>query len=271
VRQRAVWRLEDGRGVLVGYRIFAGPDGKEILLTCSGIVVVLPRKSYPQTTTPYIFLEMLLAVRHRLPILLLCEQGIKLKLERGTGELVLIFGSPGDDSGAIVTADQVSKPSFQVSQLQRVHTVICPVSPLLGEPIFLPHVPRDSVELSSIISSRVEEFVGSFRQPERNAYVFLIMPYAKEWERLVVANAVYQETGLACHNASDAWGGAPFTREEIIQQIRDAWLVMADLSGLSRACVFETGVAIGSGRATFVITKTPHQSSHSASATKYRR
>jgi hypothetical protein len=28
-RQRAVWRLEDGRAVLVGYRIFAGPDGKE--------------------------------------------------------------------------------------------------------------------------------------------------------------------------------------------------------------------------------------------------
>jgi transposase len=28
-RQRAVWRLENGRAVLVGYRIFAGPDGKE--------------------------------------------------------------------------------------------------------------------------------------------------------------------------------------------------------------------------------------------------
>ena len=28
-RERAVWRLEDGRAVLVGYRIFVGPDGKE--------------------------------------------------------------------------------------------------------------------------------------------------------------------------------------------------------------------------------------------------
>jgi transposase len=28
-RERAVWRLEDGRAVLVGYCIFAGPDGKE--------------------------------------------------------------------------------------------------------------------------------------------------------------------------------------------------------------------------------------------------
>jgi regulator of replication initiation timing len=28
-RQRAVWRLEDGRAVLVGYHIYAGPDGQE--------------------------------------------------------------------------------------------------------------------------------------------------------------------------------------------------------------------------------------------------
>jgi transposase len=29
VRERAVWRLVDGRAVLIGYRIFAGPGGKE--------------------------------------------------------------------------------------------------------------------------------------------------------------------------------------------------------------------------------------------------
>ena len=29
VRQRAIWRLENGRAVLVGYGIFAGPDGQE--------------------------------------------------------------------------------------------------------------------------------------------------------------------------------------------------------------------------------------------------
>ena len=29
VRERAVWRLIDGQAVRVGYRIFAGPDGKE--------------------------------------------------------------------------------------------------------------------------------------------------------------------------------------------------------------------------------------------------
>jgi hypothetical protein len=29
VRERAVWRLEEGRAVLVGYRVFCGPDGRE--------------------------------------------------------------------------------------------------------------------------------------------------------------------------------------------------------------------------------------------------
>jgi hypothetical protein len=29
VRERAVWRLEDGKAVLIGYRIFAGPGGDE--------------------------------------------------------------------------------------------------------------------------------------------------------------------------------------------------------------------------------------------------
>jgi transposase len=29
VRERAVWRIEDGKAARVGYRIFAGPDGKE--------------------------------------------------------------------------------------------------------------------------------------------------------------------------------------------------------------------------------------------------
>jgi hypothetical protein len=29
VRELAVWQIEDGKAVRVGYRIFAGPDGKE--------------------------------------------------------------------------------------------------------------------------------------------------------------------------------------------------------------------------------------------------
>lgn len=46
VRERAVWRLEDGRAVLVGYRIFAGPGGQEpripgVTLRCEYSIEIL--------------------------------------------------------------------------------------------------------------------------------------------------------------------------------------------------------------------------------------
>jgi transposase len=41
VRERAVWRLEDGKAILVGYRIFAGPGGNE-----GRIAGVTPRCEY---------------------------------------------------------------------------------------------------------------------------------------------------------------------------------------------------------------------------------
>jgi hypothetical protein len=41
VRERAVWRLEDGKAVLIGYRIFAGPGGNE-----GRIAGVTPRCEY---------------------------------------------------------------------------------------------------------------------------------------------------------------------------------------------------------------------------------
>jgi transposase len=41
LRERAVWRIEDGKAVRVGYRVFAGPDGKE-----PSIPGVTPRCEY---------------------------------------------------------------------------------------------------------------------------------------------------------------------------------------------------------------------------------
>jgi hypothetical protein len=51
----------------------------EILQTCSGMVVVFPKKDYSQTTAPFIFLELVLATKHGLPVLLFCEEGVELE------------------------------------------------------------------------------------------------------------------------------------------------------------------------------------------------
>jgi len=45
-RERAVWRLENGRAVHVGYRLFAGPDGKEPRIPASRRVANTASKSW---------------------------------------------------------------------------------------------------------------------------------------------------------------------------------------------------------------------------------
>jgi hypothetical protein len=220
----------------------------EILETCSGVVVVFPRKSYSQTTAPYIFLELLLALKHQLPVLLFCEEGVNIQWRKTREEIVLTFGDDApDDASAAVSVETISEDTFQVASLRDAYRVVCHTSRFFNEPVFLPHSPSDSEELSTAISSLVEEYTNDFRNPERQGYAFNIMPFAKEKERLGVASAVFEETGFACINGSDTWSGAPFSREEIIEKISNAVFVISDLSGLSRACIFETGIAVGSG------------------------
>jgi hypothetical protein len=227
----------------------------EILETCSGMVVVFPHKNYSQTTAPFIFLELLLAAKHSLPLLLFCEEGVKVECKKTGQELTLTFGDPNPEHSAPVSADDLAKDPFNISLLKATHSVLIDTKTFVNEPIFLPHSPIDTADLLATVSTLIEEFSNSFREPEKRAYVFNIMPYSRQRERLVVAHAVFQETGIACINGSDPGMGGPFTREEISAKISNAFFIIADLSGLSRACIFETGVAVGSGKDTFVIMK----------------
>ncbi|MEU9422400.1 hypothetical protein AB0D87_05990 [Streptomyces sp. NPDC048342] len=231
---------------------------EEILETCSGMVVVLPKKEYPQTTAPFIFLELLLAIKHNLPVLLVCEEGVEVTWSRGSGELTLNFGDTAEASDP-VSVDDVIGPDFTVPSLKFAHSVVCPTRRFLNDPLFIPSDPTKIGPTSNAFASLIEEYTSAFEKPQRNEYVFNIMPYAKPRERRVVADAVLEETGLPCINGSDTWSGAPFSREEICDKITEATFVIADLSGISRACIFEVGVAVGSGRDTFIITSTPRK------------
>jgi hypothetical protein len=159
--------------------------------------------------------------------------------------------------GLTFSVESLNEQTFQVSSLKSVHAVICRPASFFNKPVFLPRAPTDTSEVTRTISSLLEEFTTSFSIPERTGYVFNIAQYSKERERFVVANAVFEETGFACVNGSDTWSGSPFTREEILSKISNAFFVIADLSGLTRACLFEVGVAVGSRRNTFLVTNTP--------------
>lgn len=228
----------------------------EILQSCSGMVALFPRKSWAQTTAPLMFLELLLAIHHELPILLLCEEGVDVRWENRDNDVLLTFGTDDTPHTKAISVHDVYRDDFKVSTLKNVYAIMLERPTIVNEPAFLPRNPGQATGLDSM-PTLIEEFVNNFRPPSKRGSVFNIMPYAKEHERVIVANAVFEETGLICVNGSDVWAGAPFTREEIIRQIRNAQLVIADLSENSGACLFEAGVAVGSGKDTFAITKTP--------------
>ena len=221
------------------------------------MVALLPHKRWRQTTAPYMFLELLLAVKHELPILLLCEEGVKVQWHDRRNDILLIFGDVQDDQLREIGEAEIMDPGFRVPTLRGVHAVALKRSRFVNEPLMLP------ADLSSAgpsaMPSLMEEFISNMQPPRRRGSVFNVMPFAKEKERRIVAQAVYEETGLFCVNGSDAWAGAPFTREEIVRRIRESEFVIADLSGNSSACIFEAGVAVGADKYTYAITKTPQE------------
>jgi len=207
---------------------------EEILADCSGMVAVFPRKQWSQTTSPYMFLELLLAVRYGLPVLLLCETGVEVEWRADGDEVLLVFGARGVTSPRTISIKDVGGKDFRVPTLQSVHAIkLRQSTSVLNQPIFMPTVPGPE-NVPSSMPTLIEEFVGSFRPPQRRGSVFNVMPYAKEHERAVVAKAVFEETGLTCVNGSDVWAGAPFTRSEIVDQISGSRFVIADLSNNSR-------------------------------------
>ena len=228
----------------------------EILQACSGMVIVFPYKNYPQTTAPFIFLELLLAAKHGLPVLLFCEEGIAIRWEQQRDQVELSFGIPPADSTAVAPED-IDVDAFDVTSLRNVHAIHLPSQTLINRPCSLPRYLTDTDDLAKDAGSLIDEFCRSFPESEKSSYVFNIMPYLMAQERAVVASAVFEETGSMCINGSDAWGGGPFNRKAIKDKITNAWFAISDLSGLSQVCIFETGVAVGSGRPTFVITRTP--------------
>lgn len=225
----------------------------ENLRSCSGFVAMFPSKHYGQTTAPYMFLELLLAIKHKLPILILFEEGIlvrKVNTEDGTN---LVFGDVEITQENTLTLADINKKNFTTNSLIDKYSLSFRTSEFFNKPIFLS--PNNLHSPNSDLFSTTNDFIGSLIEPNDDAYFFHISPYNLERERFITSKAVFEETGLASVNASDHWGGGPFTREQIVETISNSSLNIADMTGHSRACIFEAGVSVGSGKPTFVVKK----------------
>lgn len=225
----------------------------EILSGCVGIVMIFPREEYPETTNNRMFIELLLAVKHRLPVLIFCEDGVEVTSSSDDGDTKLTFGGSADTRGSVATLEQVLGTAFEVSELNNVHSVSFRTPPFFEYPTKISSSRVQLEREASSINSKIRSLTEYFLAPPQAQYVFHIAPYSRALERAVTADVVYRTTGLECINASDDWAGAPFDRDEIMESIRNAFFVIADLSGARQECVFEIGVAVGSGCDTLAV------------------
>ncbi|MCH4813662.1 hypothetical protein, partial [Vreelandella neptunia] len=80
---------------------------------CSGVVAILPSRESVQTTSPYMFPELLAAADHGLPLLLFTHQGIQLE----TRETILRFGE-NDGSQPLGPSQLEADPGLPLEQVR---------------------------------------------------------------------------------------------------------------------------------------------------------
>ncbi|WP_460491365.1 hypothetical protein [Dactylosporangium cerinum] len=137
-----------------GYRRIPHPRGlnfrdrvDEVLGDCSGMVAILPKRDSLQTTTPNIFVEMLLAIQHGIPVLLICEEGVAIARTEEAGAVTLRFGSADGGTRRTATVSHVSPNSYDLDLIRSSDTLNVGNPMFLNRPLMLPHDPsiRDEV------------------------------------------------------------------------------------------------------------------------------
>jgi hypothetical protein len=94
---------------------------------CGGLVAVLPfRPKDPQTTSPYMFPEILSAARHGLSILIFHHQGVRISRSDTAGAAEISFGV---EDRELLNADSSLVSRFEMMtklmSYSRVHLVSC--------------------------------------------------------------------------------------------------------------------------------------------------
>jgi hypothetical protein len=181
---------------------------EEILKTCSGMVLVFPKKDYEQTTSPYMFLELLLAIKNKIPALLFCEADVICRWAQSGDEVMLSFGDKRND-GKVVSIQALEDANFRVQSLRDIFSIRLDLGTFCNNPIHIDHPLADKPALHNSVLCVCDEFLNNLNEPRNNGHVFNIIRYGNDLQRQIIANAVFEETGLYCLNGSDEWSGAP--------------------------------------------------------------
>ena len=219
---------------------------------CSGLVAIFPfRNTGPQTTTPYIFPEILSAARRGLPILLFHHREVQLTLTHGPDVVEASFGS---GSGEVLNADQLF--GDQTPNVDKVDELISNACRLvLPQNIIFSSQPIPALQEKQT-ERLIEDFVTHIkaRGEVDGPYVMNILAFVdRESVHPVIAGAVFKATGLKCRVSLDTQGKNNEQRNEWKRALRGAEFYVAELSRLRDNCVYEVGLGHGAEKPVLIV------------------
>lgn len=228
----------------------------EILKDCSGFVIFFPYEEKSlQTTSPYMFTELLYATKHKLPMLIFAEEGVNVNFECTTHKhYIATFGDSTDPTN-ILSLERLEKEKYSDGLVESVSKLeLDDIEAKIG-PIKLPKNTDQLLNLGEKIEAEVKRFCKMLIFREEPSYVFNIIPFSMEKYHKEIAKTVLFETGLRCHTAKDSFGIEISARKKGYDYIEKAIFIISDLTKLRDTCIYETGVAFGKGKTLHVIKK----------------
>ena len=226
----------------------------EIYKDCSGLVVILPKRETEQTTSPYMFPELLLATKYHLPVLIFCEEGVKVKLTKENDINILVFGSYKVTNGKL-NLIELENNKFENKLVEKTYQVELENLSYLNAPISLPCNIEKLKEKQTEIGEHIDRFCNSLMQDKEKNYTFNIIPFSMINEHKEISRTVFYETSLPCYIATDNWGAGRSARNKWDAYLDNAEFIIADITGMRNTCIFEVGVSYGKEKEIFIITK----------------
>jgi len=215
---------------------------------CSALIVILPKKENMQTTSPYMFPEILSASIHKIPILLFHNQGVELKVINTKVGVNLRFGH--NNSGEELASIDYIKGKKNLAEIDTILDEITTLRLRTGTSFIGPYMIPGSEDAIRICNDFVEQQVKTVI----GKYVFNVLPFSmKDKEHQIIAQSVFHETGLPCKIALDQIGESQDMRKQWEMLLRKSEFVIADLTQIRDACLFEIGVAMGLGKQIFIL------------------
>ncbi|MCI5156883.1 MAG: hypothetical protein D3906_00280 [Candidatus Electrothrix sp. AUS1_2] len=223
----------------------------KLISDCSALVAVFPERRNIQTTSPYMFPEIISAALHNIPILIFSQAGVLIKSIKTNAGYNLHFGD-SRKKGYLDSLDIVKK-KILLDEVDKILSAVTTLQLSTDVEIRGPYKLSDK-EIN--IENIVRDFVKSIKRPCSESYVFNIIPFSiADREHKEISKAVFEETGLPCVTALDSIGDCQDMRSKWKESLSRAEFVIVELSQLRAACIFEAGVAFGMGSDVYILTK----------------